>query len=250
MICKHCNTMIPDISIHCPVCGKPTEAQATDPAAISAAPADAIPPYVPPTPPVAAPSASAQTASVAAPNRLVLPKKAIVGIIAGAGAVIVILLSVWLLRSLGKRSLNETVEAYLQAYAEMDGAAAVDLIHEDYLREMLSGTDLSKDQYVLLIQAQMIDWMQEWQAELGALRSHSWEINKSKKLTLQYSADSIQFLGLRGMSAILSMDETIEDMQLVELTVTFDFEQGYRERVLELPLFKIDGGWYLMSFDF
>lgn len=248
MICKHCNTLIPDISIHCPVCGEPTEAQTSDVGAPSAAPADAVPSYAPA--PDAATFASAQTASAAAPSRLVLPKKAIVGIIAGAGAVIVILLSVWLLRSLGKRSLDETVEAYLQAYAEMDGAAAVDLIHEDYLRERLSESGLPKDQYVLRIQMQMVDWMEEWLLELGELRSYSWEINRSKKLALQYSADTIQYLGLGEMSAILSMDETIEDMQLVELTVTFDFEQGYRERILELPLFKIDGGWYLMSPDY
>ncbi len=271
MICKHCNSNIPDDSVFCPSCGKKAEAQKNDPN-LNICPncGTELPKGsnfcttcgtsigVAQTPTCVAcgaelaPGATFCTscgAKVGAPVKapkppkapgepapLVIPKKMLALIGAGIAGVALFIGLIMLIISLFGSSKEDVIENYFEANCYADVDAAMDCYHDemlDYLMEMSDG----EENFMEEAEDELKATLKAAEKKYGDFEDYEFEIVDEE----EYDVDDLSGIILK----MIDMD--IEEAVQVEVEYTIYFEDDEIEDTTTMVLICVDGDWYLFK---
>ena len=165
-------------------------------------------------------------------------KGLIIGLICGGVVAIVAAVLVWFLFFSG-RSIEDTVDEYLDACFNTDGEAIVELMHESYIDAMLDKKDMTKKELVENFSDRWSRNMENLEDEYGDYKGYSFEIVDEEYL----SEDEDELEEIQEYWED-KFDIKIDDAVKVEVEITIEFEDDEYELSPSFTLMKVGNTWY------
>ena len=236
MICKHCNSVIPDNSAFCTNCGQ--KAEAAQPAPVSQSQptfCTSCGAHVPAGSAFCTNCGATVAAAAPAPKKG-LPKGAIIGIIAGGVGAVLIALIILLISLLSGNSEEDVIDLYFQASCYADVDAAMDCYPEDFLEALMDEENVDVDD----LEDELKDALDRAEDEYGDFEDYEYEIVDEDEVDQD---DLEEFVELIERYYDINLD--IESAKEVEIDYIIYFEDDEIEDSITLILIEVDGSWYL-----
>lgn len=220
MFCKNCGAQIKDGSLFCPSCGMRV-LEESRPTPVNA--------FEDPAP--------APLADEPAPAPKKLNKGALIGIIAGGAAAILIALVLVLVLTLGGRSLESTVKQSFNAVKDLDASKIVNLAFPDEVLDyVLEQTEYEKK-----------DFIEELQATLDELEEYDefQEFRDSSKYTIK-STKNLKKKEIKALNETYENYYDIDDEEYIKdaADVTLKISSKPFKETITLRFVKIGSKWY------
>ncbi len=246
MICKYCGNEIPNNSAFCTHCGQKVEAQPV-PAPVPAPAANVCATCGTPLAEGAGfcTVCGTRVEKKAAPKPAGggLSKNAILGIIAGGAAAVLIGLTVLLICLFSGNSETDVVNSYVKAMCTADSDAFLSLCHDDMLEYILDegGYD-DVEELADAVEDNLQEMLDVMEKNYGDLEEYEYEIVKEK----EYSDRKLKNL-MEEIDDKYDLDLDISVAKTLEVEFVIYFEDEEVESEMEMTLVKINGDWYLLE---
>ncbi|MGM9648011.1 MAG: zinc ribbon domain-containing protein [Eubacteriales bacterium] len=245
MICKHCSREIPENSFFCILCGQKVEPDEVAP--LSEPPSQPEPqsehcavcgePLAPDAAFCISCGAKVETPA-ASDTKLILPKRLIIGIIAGGIGALLIALSIFLISQLGSNSTEDIVELYFDAFCKADADAALKLLPEemiDHLEEDWGGNNSFRHVITYAISA----GLKSAERKYGEFQHYKY------KIIDETAVDQTKLEEINSDLESDGYDMRTVTAKEVEIQYTVFFENYMINDTITLLLIKVNGSWYL-----
>ena len=230
MYCKNCGKFMNDDDPFCPNCGTRNGAQSVQPANGQYAPQ---------------PDDLGYDESAPAPRKkLNLSKKAMIGIIAGAAAAVVLAIVLILVFSLGGSNSPEgVVKKFVKAYQNHNLSDMIDAcIPDEVLSYQLKQNDMTKSEYKRALKEAQEELDEEYEDEDDDEMNFTYKIDDSETL----DKDDLKSLNDWYRSRYGTSKKYISEAKELTGRIRFDDDEDWEDAdEVYLTVVKIDGKWYI-----